>query len=353
MGHSFSALLGTLGAGHWKVSPGNWFGCGFDLAFASFNSTLGLTQKLVCGGKIRRAELTTQPVFILGHWRTGTTWLHELLALDPRHRAPTTYECFCPNHAFLTYDWLTSWTGFTLPSKRPPDAMPVGWHLPQEDEFGLLNLGVPSIYRGVAFPNQPWPDQKSLELDALSPAERERWLNRWRWFLRTVLARREGRLILKSPQHTFRVPHLLQSFPRARFIYLVRNPLSVIPSTIRLWKTLSSVHGYGGKMRNTLEEEVLAMFARMHQRVEATKGDVPADRWQVVRYEDFVQDPVTRLRDIYEQLSLDDFSVAEPIVREAVAKRKSYKTNKHTLDERLKQRIEEVCGPYAKQYGYW
>ena len=41
------------------------------------------------------------PVFVIGHWRAGTTLLHELLVRDPRHTYPNTYDCFGPNHFLL------------------------------------------------------------------------------------------------------------------------------------------------------------------------------------------------------------------------------------------------------------
>ena len=60
------------------------------------NSVLSLLQKLVYGRAIARTELDQAPIFILGHWRSGTTYLHELLVLDERFAFPTTYECFAP-----------------------------------------------------------------------------------------------------------------------------------------------------------------------------------------------------------------------------------------------------------------
>src|SRR5262249_33511021 len=43
-----------------------------------------------------------RPIFILGHWRSGTTLLHELLALDDRLLSPTTFQCFNPQRFLLT-----------------------------------------------------------------------------------------------------------------------------------------------------------------------------------------------------------------------------------------------------------
>ena len=59
-------------------------------------------QKLIWYRRVRRTEIKQPPLFIIGHWRSGTTWLHELLALDDRFTYPTTYVCFNPNRFLLT-----------------------------------------------------------------------------------------------------------------------------------------------------------------------------------------------------------------------------------------------------------
>jgi hypothetical protein len=159
-------------------------------------------------------------------------------------------------------------------------------------------------------------------------------------------------LILKSPQHTFRLPTIEQRFPQARYIYLTRDPRSVVPSTVRLWKTLSSVHGYGTPMRASLTADVLTMFRHMHERWEGTQSQVPADRLCTLKYEEFVRDPVEQLRRIYAQLDLGDFSLVEPKMREAVAGRADYRPNRHALPDDLLRDVQDACGDYARVHGY-
>lgn len=350
MGTKLSALRRILSRE--SVPRSHWLGCGIDLGFAAANSGLSRAQHWAFRKRLEQQLLPRDPVFILGHWRTGTTWLHELLALDPRHRAPTTYECLNPNHMLLTERWLKHCTQFCLPKHRPPDAMAVGWDLPQEDEFALMNLGLPSIYTGIAFPNQTWPDQSSLELEQLPPEVQQRWLERWSDFLRGLLLQRPGRLVLKSPQHTFRIPTLERTFPHAKYVYLTRDPLKVIPSTIKLWKSLSAVHGYGLPMRETLVDEVLQLFVRLDQRFEHTKTLIPPERLKILRYEDFVRDPVAELRDIYEQFNLGDFTAAENRLREILAAKGEYRPNRHSLDDVLREKIASSCSEYAGRFGY-
>ena len=115
-----------------------------------FHTLLRLIQEVIYGRRVRRTEIREAPLFIIGHWRTGTTLLHELLILDPRHTFPTTYECLAPHHFLLTEKWLARLFTFLLPSRRPMDNMAVGFDRPQEDEFALAILGLPSPYVTIA-----------------------------------------------------------------------------------------------------------------------------------------------------------------------------------------------------------
>lgn len=56
------------------------------------NSVLALIQQILLGRRIARTRIHRAPIFI-GHWRSGTTLMHELLALDQRYTYPDTYAC--------------------------------------------------------------------------------------------------------------------------------------------------------------------------------------------------------------------------------------------------------------------
>src|SRR6266542_5002696 len=132
-----------------------------------FHTLLRFLQNVFWGSRVRRTPIDAAPLFIVGHWRTGTTLLHELLILDERHTYPTTYECLEPNHFLLTERFLPRLLPFLMPSRRPVDNMPAGWDRPQEDEFALCMLGQPSPYLTIAFPNRPPQDPEALDLDGL------------------------------------------------------------------------------------------------------------------------------------------------------------------------------------------
>jgi hypothetical protein len=77
-------------------------------AFSLGNSVLSALQGLIYGRRIAETEIKFPPLFIVGHWRSGTTLLHELLIRDERHTYATTCQCFAPEHFLLTEGLITS-----------------------------------------------------------------------------------------------------------------------------------------------------------------------------------------------------------------------------------------------------
>jgi hypothetical protein len=191
--------------------------------------------------RLRTPPVTPPPLFILGHWRSGTTLLHELMMLDQRFCCPSTYQCFAPGHFLLTEDVLTRLLAWMMPAKRPMDNVAAGWSRPQEDEFALANLGAPSPYRRMAFPATSSSEPVALDVTKLEPAELDRWKQTLRRFLNRLAVRDPRRPVLKSPPHTARIGVLAEMFPEARFLHVVRDPYVVIPSTLRLWRSLHDV----------------------------------------------------------------------------------------------------------------
>jgi hypothetical protein len=178
-------------------------------------------------------RLPPDPVFIVGLWRSGTTAFHELLAAATGWDTPRTWQCFNPSTCFLTRAPQSD-----ARIERPMDRGLITATSPQEDEFALLLLGEPSIYRGFI-------DPRRLEEGAeMLWSESPESLPRWQHFLRGLAHQADGaRLILKSPSHTFRLPLLRSLFPHARFIWLGRDIGHVLASNARMWRAMIERYG--------------------------------------------------------------------------------------------------------------
>ena len=353
----------------WHGMPaGVWFGLlrehGFRIDFmklglattvslmTGFNSLMGPLSDSRFRRQLRDQPATPPPLFIIGHWRSGTTLLHELAMLDDRFCCPNTYECFAPGHFLLTEDIMTSALRWMIPSKRPMDDVAAGWDRPQEDEFALMSLGAPSCYRRIAFPRSSPTRPEALDLTKLPPAELDRWKRSLRRFLAMLAVRDPRRPVLKSPPHTARVGVLAEMFPESRFLHVVRDPYVVIPSTLRLWKSLHDVQALQVDRGDTLEDYVFAAFAEMHDAFERDRAALPADRLHEVRYEELVADPVGVLATCYERLDLGEFSRVRPALERQAESMRRYRTNTYRHDPRLVAEISSRCKPFLDRYGY-
>lgn len=323
------------------------------ITFVSFMHTiLRWLQEAIFGRRLRKLKIAQPPIFILGHWRTGTTLLHEFMILDPRHGYPTTYECLDPNHFLLTEGLFTRFLSFLMPSRRPMDNMKAGWDRPQEDEFALCMLGQKSPYLTIAFPNNGFACQDYLDLEHLSPAKVRGWKRTFKQFLKEVTYKSGKRLVLKSPPHTARIKVLKEMFPDALFVHIVRDPYVVFPSTVHLWKTLYRTHGLQKPTFAGLEEHVLATFSRMYERLEEGKKLLNPKQFFELRYEDLVKDPVGQLARVYDHFNLGGFNEYRPRLEAYLATIKGYETNKYQLTPAERAEIAARWRPFIEKYGY-
>src|SRR5579859_1892922 len=203
-GCNLPAWVRLLARNRFAVHPAYWYIAAIVSAVSTGHTLVRFFQEAFYRHAIRRTRIAHPPLFVLGHWRTGTTLLHELLILDPRHNFPNTYQCLEPNHFLLTEKIITKTLGFLMPTRRPMDNMAAGWDKPQEDEFALCMLGVPSLYLNIAFPQNPPQCQEFLGLDELPQRQREAWKRAFYTYLQTLTYNDSRRLVLKSPPHTAR-----------------------------------------------------------------------------------------------------------------------------------------------------
>lgn len=322
-------------------------------ATTPFNGTLAVLQKLLFAKRLESAEMHGPPVFIVGHWRSGTTLLHELMVKDERLSSPSTYQCFSPHH-FLISEWFfRRFCGWLLPGKRPIDNMATGWDRPQEDEFALLTLGLPSPYRRMAFPNQGPVDSNYLDFEGVDEDSIQFWLSSLRKFLLAVSSSTQRPLIIKSPTHTGRVGWLAKEFPDAKFIHISRDPRSIYPSTRRLWQGLDEVQALQRPNHEGLEDYVILCLQRMYRAFHRQRATIDPSRIVDVRYEDLTSSPVQTLQKIYSDLRLGDFDSVKPLIESWVEnEHRSYETNQHQLPAEEESKIREAWTEYFETYQY-
>ncbi len=321
-------------------------------AVSTVVSVLKLIENLLFGARIRATQVHDAPVFILGHWRSGTTLLHELLCLDERFTFPTSFSCVAPHNFLLADRLFMPLIKRFFPSQRLQDNMALGPDTPQEDEFALSYMGAVSPYTTHFLIRHLGRYADFYELEKVPAASRRHWENSLVQFLKKVTFRQDRPVVLKSPTHTFRAAILLRLFPKARFVYLVRNPFDVFPSAIHTWNIFARYASLRAPDAAELEEYVLDVFNRMHLKFESDRHLIPPGQLHCIRYEDLAAAPEAEMEKLYKALSLDCFEQVRPLVQAYAAKNAGYKKNKFSLSPETRERIARRWGPFISQYGY-
>ena len=351
-GVTMSVWWKTLCAGHFRfgihrVAMG-FLICGLSV----LKSIFAFGQRLFYGKKIRQQKLAGPPIFILGHWRSGTTLLHEYMILDDRFTYADTYACFAPSHFIFSGPLMRPFVGLLMPKKRPMDNMAAGLTRPQEDEFALCALGVPSPYLNILFPNNPPIYPEYLTLRDLSDADRKAWLDQFDGLIKALTFAENKTVVLKSPPHTARVKTILERYPDAKFIHIHRNPYTLFPSTYNLWVKLSRTHGVQIPKEEHLAEKVLSDFERMYAAFDEDREKLPSDQLIDVAFDDLTAHPVETLQKIYEQLGLGEFEQRRETFSAFAATQKSYKKNKFEIAPEIRDQISQRWRGYLERYGY-
>ncbi|WP_442484881.1 sulfotransferase family protein [Aeoliella sp. SH292] len=353
-GMGLGTWLSLLATRQCRLTPRSMLTAATITPVAAFNSIFAMWQNARYGRTIHRQVLAEPPLFVLGHWRSGTTLLHELLITDPEHTFPTTFECMVPIHHLVTQGWMAPTTSWLLPKKRPMDNIEAGWDKPQEDEFALCNLGLPSPYLCWAFPQNGPVHSEYLDLRQVPKRARRRWQALLKLFVKSVAVSRNRRIILKSPPHTARVQYLLDVFPNAKFVHIARDPLTLFPSTMRLWKSLADVQGLQPDLPEYawMEEEVLKNLVVMYEAYREDRELIPSGNLCELRYEDLITNPQAEISRMYSELDLGDYARIEPGVNKYMEQTRDYKTNRYSLPPEIEAKVRERWGVYFEMFGY-
>lgn len=298
--------------------------------------------------------LEHDPVFILGHWRSGTTFMHNVFSCDKRFGYNTTYQTVFPHLMMWGQPFFKKNMSWLMPDKRPTDNMELAVDLPQEEEFALANMMPYTYYNFWFLPKhmQEYAD-KYLLFEGMTEAELKTFEKTFVKLIKISLWNTHGtRFLSKNPPHTGRVRELVKMFPNAKFIYLMRNPYTVFESTRSFFTNTIQPLKLQDISNEELEANILSIYAKLYHKYEADKGCIPAGNLVEVRFEDFEADAVGQTRRIYEELSLPGFDTVLPDIEKYVGGKKGYRKNKYKYDERTVRLVNDNWGFALEQWKY-
>ncbi|MEA3412774.1 MAG: sulfotransferase [Pseudomonadota bacterium] len=254
------------------------------------------------------AQVIRRPIFITGLPRSGTTLLHGLLAQDPAHRVPLTWEVMFPLPAPRVRDYATdprirktdrmlAWLDRLAPGFRV--IHPVGATLPQECiAITSYTFQSPQFHTTCATPSyQAW----------LSGRERCPEYAFHRHFLQHLQWRRPGdRWVLKAPSHLHTLDALLATYPDATIVQTHRDPAAVIASVSSLTEVLQGAFSLGAD-RAAIGREALDRWSVALERATRSRMTDPRRerRFVDVRYRDLQSEPLRVVRELYSRLDMD------------------------------------------------
>jgi hypothetical protein len=296
-------------------------------------------------------SVPSPPIFILGFWRSGTTFLHELLCCDPQFGFPSTYACLNPSH-FLLSERRIGQLSIKQRTRRPMDNMLYSWASPQEDEFALLALGAPSPYEALLVPSVMRNPRLLLDLSQSPAEEQVLWSSTLQYFLQLLTVQQAKPMVFKSPSHGFRLSSLRILFPHARYIIIERNPYEVFASNLKLWNTLLGSYSLERFSADEIEEFVLAAYVLHEHAICEGASDLDRRFLARVRYEELVADPVTQVARLYQELELENLENVRASVKQHAASVADYKPNRFTLSPAQKARVDIMWGKIISAKGY-
>lgn len=288
-------------------------------------------EKIITARSIKNMPPMKAPVFIIGHWRSGTTHLCNVLSKSPD------FGYVSPIASGLPWELLTIGRFFRnslekqLPSDRLIDQVPVTPESPQEDEFGIANMFPISFLHGLYFPkNFQRNFNQGIFFDDCSPKEIETWQKTFIYYLKKVsLAQDNRQLLIRNPAYTTRVQMLRELWPGAKFIHIYRNPYRVFTSMKNYYQKLFPALAWQKYDHVDIDTFILETYKRMMTMlIEQSKG-LPPNEFMEVRFEDFEANPSQMIQNIYQQLELEGLEKAEPYFDAYLNSIKNYKKNKY------------------------
>lgn len=312
------------------------------------------TERGMMAGQEDLLDPDSEPLFIIGHWRSGTTHLHNLLGCCPDFGIITPLASGLPWELLTIATWLRPYLERTLPEDRGVDRVAVTAQSPQEDEIPLANMQLLSVFHALYFPKE---FQKRFDegvlFEGVSQEDVDEWKRRTLYFFRKITRHQAGRQpLIKNPVYTARIPVLLEIWPKARFIHIYRDPYVVFQSTVHYFNKLLPELALQRFDHLNVDELVLHNYPRVMQRFDEAAACLDENQLMHVRFEDLERSPVPIIEDILRRFDLPEPQRSLANIRSYLDTLKDYRKNRFTMSDEIRHRVESQWGEYIHRWEY-
>jgi omega-hydroxy-beta-dihydromenaquinone-9 sulfotransferase len=351
-GITVRSFIQQLGKNKFSFSPRYLIRILFIFQSAFWSSLFAFIENRRFKKKILSSPVPDDPIFIIGHWRSGSTYLHQLMSKNSELKAPSLFEVAIPKGFLSSGAYYRPVFSAMLSEHRPMDNVKMGFDEPQEDEYAFYRLSNYSPLEYLIFP----PD-RSFPLSNLSSflpegKERKRWAEAVRFYYRKLHFKSRKRIISKNPFNSLRIPELISLFPNARFIHIYRNPLIVVPSTIHMFSIVQKQNCLNGNGTIPTVEEITRLYDRVISEIKYSFSQIPPVCYTEIKFEEFEVDPVKSLQKIYEKFNVPFGDDQQKKLYQFLSENGNYRKNTYQLTDQDRDYITENLRHHMEQDGY-
>ncbi|MCE7741966.1 MAG: sulfotransferase [Candidatus Heimdallarchaeota archaeon] len=314
---------------------------------------LRVFQKIRFHRKIKKTKITEDPIFIIGHYRTGTTYLMTLMAYDKSKGYVSNVEGYATQF-YLGFPKFTRWIiESSLPEVRPMDNVIMGADEPTEEEYCIGTYSPYGYYTGFIFPRNFDLYSDFLTFEGM-PKHHNKWRKKYHYLVQMLTLGHGGKqLFLKNPTHSYRIKDLVKMYPNAKYIHTYRDPYKVYSSTVKFFDGVFAIYTLQKWDKEKMKQDILKNYKLLYECQDRDLHLIPEDKIFHVKYEDFIEQPAEMMERIYKELELDGWDeYKEHMIAYAESQKREYVPNNHATDDDVIRRVNEHWDEYREKYGY-